>query len=171
MRAIEASKQQPFGRVLFALGIEEVGYVTGRNLAQQFRTVDALLAASPEEIEQTQGVGPKMAPLIHDQLADPQMRELIADLREQGLQFEEEGPPPGEGPLAGKTLVLTGTLPTLTREQATEMIVAAGGKVTGSVSRKTDYVVAGESAGSKLAQAERLGVAVLDEAGLRDAPR
>jgi DNA ligase (NAD+) len=109
-----------------------------------------------------------MATLIHDQLADPQMRELIADLREQGLQFEEEGPPPGEGPLAGKTLVLTGTLPTLTREEATEMIVGAGGKVTGSVSRKTDYVVAGESAGTKLANAERLGVAVLDEAGLRD---
>jgi DNA ligase (NAD+) len=168
VRAIEASKQQPFGRVLFAIGIEEVGYVTGRNLAQQFRTVDALLAANAEEIEHTQGVGPKMATLIHDQLADPQMRELIADLREQGLQFEEEGPPPGEGALAGKTLVLTGTLPTLTREEATEMIVGAGGKVTGSVSRKTDYVVAGESAGTKLANAERLGVAVLDEAGLRD---
>jgi DNA ligase (NAD+) len=109
-----------------------------------------------------------MAALIHAQLADPQMRELIADLREQGLQFEEEGPPPGEGPLAGKTLVITGTLPTLTREEATEMIVGAGGKVTGSVSRKTDYVVAGESAGSKLANAERLGVAVLNEDGLRD---
>ena len=168
VRALEASKQQPFGRVLFAIGIEEVGYVTGRNLAQQFRTIDALLAASAEEIEHTQGVGPKMAALIHAQLADPQMRELIADLREQGLRFEEEGPPPGEGPLAGKTLVLTGTLPTLTREEAAEMIVAAGGKVTGSVSRKTDYVVAGESAGSKLANAERLGVPVLNEAGLRD---
>jgi DNA ligase (NAD+) len=168
VRAIEASKQQPFGRVLFAIGIEEVGYVTGRNLAQQFRTIDALLDASAEEIEQTQGVGPKMATLIHDQLAVPQMRELIADLREQGLRFEEEGPQPGEGVLAGKTLVLTGTLPTLTREEATEMIVGAGGKVTGSVSRKTDYVVAGESAGSKLANAERLGVTVLDEAGLRD---
>jgi DNA ligase (NAD+) len=108
-----------------------------------------------------------MATLIHAQLADPQMRELIADLREQGLKFEEEGPPPGEGPLANKTLVLTGTLPTLTREEATEMIVGAGGKVTGSVSRKTDYVVAGESAGSKLANAERLGVPVLDEDGLR----
>jgi DNA ligase (NAD+) len=94
------------------------------------------------------------------------MEKLIADLRERGLQFEQEGPPPGEGPLAGKTLVLTGTLPELTREQATERIVAAGGRVTGSVSRKTDWVVAGESAGSKLAQAEKLGVAVLDEAGL-----
>ena len=109
-------------------------------------------------IEQTQGVGPKMARTIHDQLHEPQMVQLIADLREQGLSFEEEGPPPGEGPLAGKTLVLTGTLPDLTREQATEMITAAGGRVTGSVSRKTDYVVAGASAGSKLAQAERFGV-------------
>src|SRR5262249_37434164 len=111
--------------------------------------------------------GPKMAALIHEQLAEPLMRELIADLREQGLRFEEEGPPPGEGKLAGKTLVLTGTLPTLTREEATEMVVGAGGKVTGSVSRKTDYVGAGESAGSKLANAERLGVPVLDEDGLR----
>jgi DNA ligase (NAD+) len=109
-----------------------------------------------------------MAALIHAQLANPQMRELIVDLREQGLRFEEEGPPPGEGPLAGKTLVLTGTLPTLTREEATELIVAAGGKVTGSVSRKTAYVVAGESPGSKLASAERLEVPVLDEAGLRE---
>jgi DNA ligase (NAD+) len=164
--AVEASKQQPFGRALFALGIEEVGYVTGRNLAQHFRTVDALLAASPEEIQETQGVGPKMAVTIHDQLQDPLMQALIADLRSQGLKFEQEGPPPGQGPLAGKTLVLTGTLPALTREQATERIVAAGGRVTGSVSRKTDYVVAGESAGSKLVQAERLGVPVLDEAGL-----
>jgi DNA ligase (NAD+) len=164
--AVAASKQQPFGRVLTALGIEEVGGVTGRNLAQQFRTVDALLAASPEEIEATQGIGPKMARTIHDQLHDPLMEALIADLREQGLRFEQEGPPPGEGPLAGKTLVLTGTLPELTREQATERILAAGGRVTGSVSRKTDYVVAGDSPGSKLAQAERLGVAVVDEAGL-----
>ena len=168
VRAIEASKQQPFGRVLFAIGIEEVGYVTGRNLAQQFRTIDALLAAGPEEIEQTQGVGPKMAHSIHEQLADPLMRELIEDLKGQGVQFEEEGPPPGEGALAGQSLVLTGTLPTLTREEATEMIVAAGGKVTGSVSRKTAYLLAGESPGSKLANAERLGVAVLDEDGLRE---
>jgi len=165
--AIEQSKAQPFGRVLYALGIEEVGYVTGRALAQQFRSIGALLEASPEQIEQTPGVGPKMAQLIHSQLADPQMRSLIEDLRGRGLQFEEEGPPPGMGPLADQTFVLTGTLPTLTREQATEMITRAGGKVTGSVSRKTAFVVAGESPGSKLAQAERLGVNVIDEDGLR----
>jgi DNA ligase (NAD+) len=164
--AIEASKQQSFGRVLFAVGIEEVGYVTGRNLAQQFRTLDALLAADVEAIEQTQGVGPKMAQSIHDQLQDESMRSLLSALRERGLPLEEEGPPPGEGKLAGETFVLTGTLPNLTREQATEMIVAAGGKVTGSVSKKTSYLVAGESAGSKLANAERLGVPVIDEDGL-----
>jgi DNA ligase (NAD+) len=164
--AIEESKRQPFGRVLFAIGIEEIGYVTGRNIAQQFRTVDALLAASAEQIAQTPGIGPKMSEVIHAQLADPLMRSLIADLRSLGLRFEEEGPPPGEGVLAGKSLVLTGTLPGLTREQATERILAAGGRVTGSVSRKTAYVVAGESPGTKLAQAERLEVPVLDEAGL-----
>ncbi len=168
VKAIDDSKRQPFGRVLFGLGIEEVGYVIGRNLAQHFRTIEALLNASVEEIEQTQGVGPKMAAKIHDQLHDEQMGELIEELKGLGLTLQEEGPPLGEGPLAGKTFVLTGTLPELTREQAGEMIVAAGGRVTGSVSRKTDYVVAGESAGSKLAQAEKLGVLVLDEAGLRE---
>jgi DNA ligase (NAD+) len=168
VRAVEQSKQQPFGRVLFALGIEEVGYITGRNLAQHFRSIDAILAATPAQIEEAPGVGPKMARTIHDQLHDPAMLELIEDLRGQGLRFEEEGPPPGEGKLAGKAFVLTGTLPALTREQATEAIVAAGGRVTGSVSRKTDYVVAGESPGSKLVQAERLGVPVLDEDGLRE---
>jgi DNA ligase (NAD+) len=164
--AIGASKRQPFGRLLFALGIEEVGGVTGRNLAQHFRTIDALLAADPEQIERTPGVGPKMATVIGEQLQDPAMRELIEALRQRGLRLEQEGPPPGEGPLADKTMVLTGTLPELTREQATERIIAAGGRVTTSVSKKTDYLVAGESAGSKLAKAEKLGVAVLDEAGL-----
>ncbi len=166
--AIEASKRQPFGKVLFAIGIEEVGNVTGANLAQQFRSVDALLEATPEQIADTPGVGPKMSVVIAEQLADPLMRELIADLRGGGLKFEEEGPPPGEGLLSGLTLVLTGTLPDLTREEATALIQAAGGKVTGSVSKKTAYVVAGESAGTKLAKAESLGVPVLDEAGLRE---
>ena len=96
------------------------------------------------------------------------MRALIDDLREQGLQLHEEGPPPGEGHLAGKTFVLTGTLPELTREQATERILAAGGRVTSSVSKKTDYVVAGASPGTKLEKAERFGVAVLDEPALLD---
>jgi DNA ligase (NAD+) len=163
---IAESRERPFGRVLFAIGLEEVGFVTGRNLAQRFRTIDALLAAAAEEIEQTPGVGPKMARRIAEQLADEQMRALIEDLRGVGVRMEQEGPAPGAGPLAGKTFVLTGTLPDLTREQATERIEAAGGRVTSSVSKKTDYVVAGATPGTKLDKAERLGVAVLDEAGL-----
>ncbi len=166
--SIEASKERPFARVLFALGIEEVGEVTGRNLAMHFRSIDALLDASPEQIAQTPGIGDKMAQIISEQLADAAMRALIEDLRGLGLRLHEEGPPPSEGPLAGRTLVLTGTLPEWSREQATERIVAAGGRVTASVSKKTDYVVAGESPGSKLEKAERLGVPVLDEAGLRE---
>src|SRR4051795_5837474 len=164
--AIAATRERPFGIVLYAIGLEEVGYVTGRNLAQHFRSIDGLMAATPEQIAQTPGVGPKMAESIAAQLADPHMQKLVADLRAVGLRFESEGPPLGEGPLAGKTFVLTGTLPDLTREQATERITGAGGRVTSSVSKKTDYVVAGESPGSKLEKAERLGVAVLDEAGL-----
>ncbi len=168
LAAIERSKQRPFARVLFALGIEEVGEVTARNLAQRFRDVDSLLSASAEQVEQTPGIGEKMAALIVSQLHDERMRALIEDLRAIGLQLREEGAAPSEGPLADKTLVLTGTLPQWSREQATERITAAGGRVTGSVSKKTDYVVAGESPGSKLAKAQRLGVAVLDEDGLRE---
>ena len=174
LAAIEASRERAFGRVLFALGIEGVGFVTGRNLAQQFRSVDALLAATPEQIAQTPGIGPIVAQLIAEQLADEEMRAQIDDLRALGLRFEEEGPPPGEGKLREKTFVLTGTLPDLTREQATERITAEGGRVTSSVSKKTSYLVAGESPGSKLEKAERLGVQVLDEPGLlallRDGP-
>jgi DNA ligase (NAD+) len=166
IEAIAASRERPFGIVLFAIGLEEVGYVTGRNLAQHFRSIDALMDASPEQIAEVPGVGPKMAEAIHAQLAEPHMRALIEDLRSLGLRFEQEGAPPGEGPLAGKTLVLTGSLPTLTREEATERILAAGGRVTSSVSKKTDYLVAGESPGSKLEKAERLGVEVVDEPGL-----
>jgi DNA ligase (NAD+) len=163
---IAESRERPFGRVLFAIGLEEVGFVTGRNLAARFRSMEALLAASAEQILETSGVGPKMAQRIHEQLADEQMRALIADLQAVGVRMAEEGPPPGEGPLKGKTFVLTGTLPDLTREQATERIEAAGGRVTSSVSKKTDYVVAGATPGSKLEKAERLGVPVLDEPGL-----
>ena len=108
-----------------------------------------------------------MARSIRAQLDNDRMRALIDDLRGVGLCFSEEGPAPSEGPLAGKTLVLTGSLPDWSREEATERIMAAGGRVTGSVSKKTDYVVAGETPGSKLEKAERLGVAVLDENGLR----
>jgi len=166
VRSIQASKERPFGVVLFAVGIEGVGYVTGRNLAVQLRSIDALLAATPEQIAETPGIGAKVGELIHSQLADPQMREQLEDLRALGLKLSQEGPPPGQGPLRDRTFVLTGSLPDLTREEATERILAQGGKVTGSVSKKTSYVVAGASPGSKLEKAERFGVPVLDEAGL-----
>jgi DNA ligase (NAD+) len=152
--------------VLYALGLEEVGEVTARNLAAQLRSMDALLEADPDRIAETPGIGPKVATRIAEQLADQDMRDLVQDLKGLGLHLEQEGAPPGEGPLRDSTFVLTGTLPTLTREQATERIMAAGGKVTSSVSKKTSYLVAGASPGSKLEKAERLGVAVLDEEGL-----
>jgi DNA ligase (NAD+) len=164
--AIEASKQRPFYRVLYALGIESVGAVNARNLAQRFRSIDALMAASPEEIAQTPGIGPVVAEIVAEALRQDSMRTLVERLRAAGLRFEQEGAAPGQGTLAEKTFVLTGTLPSLTREEAAERILAAGGRVTSSVSRNTDYVVAGDSPGSKLEKAQRLGTPVLDEAGL-----
>jgi DNA ligase (NAD+) len=168
MGAIEDSKQQPFMRVLYAIGIPGIGYVNARAIADHFRSMDALLDASAEQVEEVPGIGPVLARTIAQTLAEERTRELIERLRGHGLKMETEAPAPGaaEGPLAGKTLVLTGTLPNLSREQAAERIEAAGGKVTGSVSRKTDYVVAGEDPGSKYTKAQELGTEILDEAGL-----
>jgi DNA ligase (NAD+) len=167
VEAIEASKGQPFHLVLYALGIPGVGFVNARNLARHLRSMDALLAASEEELTEVEGMGPIMARTVHETLSEARTRELIERLRGYGLQMEEEGPAaPAEGPLVGKTLVLTGTLPDLTRPEATRRIEAAGGKVTGSVSKKTDYVVAGADPGTKLTKAQELGVEVLDEDGL-----
>jgi DNA ligase (NAD+) len=163
LSSIEESRKQPFNRVLYALGIEGVGWVNARNLAARFGSIDALAAATPEQIAQTPGIGPILAEALSASLAEDGMRKLIEKLRAAGLQFEQEGGPVGEGPLSEKTFVLTGTLPTLTREEATEKIMRAGGRVTSSVSKKTDYVVAGDNPGSKLANAERLGVDVIGE--------
>jgi DNA ligase (NAD+) len=165
--AIDQSRDQPFERVLYALGIPGVGFVNARNLARHFRSMDDLLAASEEQLAEVEGVGPIMARTVGETLAEGRTRELIERLRGYGLQMEEEGPPPPtEGPLVGKTLVLTGTMPNLTRPEATARIEAAGGKVTGSVSKKTDYVVAGADPGSKLTKAQELGTEILDEDGL-----
>ncbi|MET0836092.1 MAG: NAD-dependent DNA ligase LigA [Thermoleophilaceae bacterium] len=167
VRAIEASKEQPFHLVLYALGLPGIGFVNARNLARHFRSMDALLAASAEEIAEVEGMGPILARTVHETLAEPRVRELIEQLREAGLQMEEEGEAPqAEGPMVGKTVVVTGTLPNLTRPEATARIEAAGGKVTGSVSKNTDYLVAGEDAGSKLTKAQELGTEILDEDGL-----
>jgi DNA ligase (NAD+) len=165
--AVQASKQQPFHRVLYALGMPGIGYVNARALGQHFRSMDALLAASADEIAEVEGMGPIRGRTVHETLAEERTRGLIERLSGHGLQMEEEGPaPPAEGPLVGKTLVLTGTLPSLSREEAAARIEAAGGKVTGSVSRKTDYVVAGEDPGSKYTKAQELGTEILDEDGL-----
>jgi DNA ligase (NAD+) len=166
--AIDGSRRRPFKRVLYALGLPGVGYVTAEALADHLGSIDALHEADPERIEEVEGVGPIMAVQIAESLADESTWSLVEKLREKGLRLEAD---PSErraegGSLEGRTLVLTGTLPELTREEAAAMIKEAGGKVVNSVSKKTDYVVAGESPGSKLAKAESLGTEVLDEAGL-----
>jgi len=168
VRSIDASKGQPFHLVLYALGIPGIGFVNARNLARHFRSMDALVDASEEELSGVEGMGEIMARTVHETLSEERTRELIGRLRGYGLQMEEEGPaPPAEGPLVGKTLVLTGTLPNLTRDDATRLIEAAGGKVTGSVSKKTDYVVAGDDpGGTKYTKAQELGIDLLDEEGL-----
>jgi len=169
LAAIEASRERPFNRVLYALGLPGVGYVTAEALADHFGSIDALRAADPEQIQEVEGVGPILAEQITESLADELTWELIEKLRDRGLNMEQKGPrrPARGGPLDGKTLVLTGTLPNLTREEATALIKRAGGKVTGSVSKKTDYVVAGEDPGTKMQNAEELETEILDEAGLR----
>jgi DNA ligase (NAD+) len=169
VEAIEASKAQPFGIVLFALGLPEVGFVTAQALAEHFGTIDALIEASEKQIQEVEGVGPIVAERLEEELSEEPTLELIQRLRDRDLRFElsEAERRTQGGPLEDKTFVLTGTLPNLTREEATQMIRRAGGKVTGSVSKSTDYVVAGDSPGSKLAKAEELGTTVLDEAGLR----
>jgi DNA ligase (NAD+) len=170
IQEIEDSKQRPFGLVLYALGLPGIGYVNAQALTEHFGTIDALLDADPEEIEGVEGIGPVLAGQVKEELSEDATQDLIRRLRERGLRFElspDERRPQG-GALEGKTFVLTGTLANLTREEATAMIRRAGGKVTGSVSKATDYVVAGDSPGSKLAKAEELGTTVLDEGGLRE---
>ncbi|MDX6634136.1 MAG: ligase [Solirubrobacterales bacterium] len=167
--AIEASKRRPFKRVLYALGLPGVGYVTAEALADYFGSIDALHEADPEAIEEVEGVGPIMAVQIAESLTDDATWALVEKLRKKGVRLEADASERRQqgGPLEGKTVVLTGTLPELTREEAAAMVKSAGGKVTSSVSKKTDYVVAGESPGSKLAKAEKFGTEILDEAGLR----
>jgi DNA ligase (NAD+) len=166
--AIAASRERPFQRVLYALGLPGVGYVTAEALAMHFGSIAELQRADPERIEEVEGVGPIMAVQIAESLADERTAELIGKLREKGLRLELDPSElrRAEGPLDDRTVVLTGTLPTLTRGEAEALVKAAGGKVTSSVSKKTDYVVAGDSPGSKLAKAEELGTEILDEDGL-----
>ena len=165
IESIERSKAQPFSRVLFGLNIPLVGWVTARALARHLGSIDRLLAASQEELQEVEGVGPDRAEAIVDWFADEENRRLVSELRELGLRFEVgEGERPSGGPLSGSTYVITGTLERRSREQAKAALEALGAKVAESVSRKTTGVIVGESPGSKLAKAVELGVEILDEA-------
>jgi DNA ligase (NAD+) len=165
--AIERSKETTLARFIYALGIRHVGEATARDLARHFGNLDALMDADEAALLEVPDVGPVLAEAIVDFLAEPHNREVIEQLRAAGVRWRDEPPQrKPAGALAGKTLVLTGTLPTLARTDAARMIEEAGGKVAGSVSKKTDYVIAGAEAGSKLDKARDLGVPILDEPAL-----
>jgi DNA ligase (NAD+) len=163
IRNIENSKRNPLPRVLSALGIRFVGERTAVFLAEYFGSMEAIESAALEQLQQAEEVGPKIAESIFQFFREPRNRELVNRLRAAGLQFTHATTRPKAGPLAGYTLVLTGSLPTLSRDEAKQLIENAGGKVSSAVSKKTSYVVAGEDAGSKLAKAQELGIRILSE--------
>jgi DNA ligase (NAD+) len=168
MEQIARSKTRDFWRLIFGLGIRHVGERGAQALASAFGTMDSLLGASKEQLQAVPDIGPVVAAAVREYLDQPQNRALIEELRVLGLKMDAPMTAvSAPGPLSGKTFVLTGTLPTLSREEATEAIQALGGKVTGSVSKRTDHVVAGADPGSKLAKAESLGLSVLDETAFR----
>lgn len=164
--AIAASKSQPLSRLLFGLGIRHVGAEAAQLLARQFGTLDAIAAASLDEIEEVHGIGRVIAQSVHDWFRDPPARRLIDKLRRHGLRFDEPRKQQVSSALKGLTVVITGTLPTLSRNEAKELIQSAGGKVTDSVSKATSLLVAGAEAGSKLDKAKALGIEIVDEAEL-----
>ena len=169
VNAIAHSKTQPWARVLYGLGIRHVGSTYAQTLTQAFPTVEQLKNASPAKIEGVHGIGPEIAQSVYQWFQVPANQALIERLREAGLQLAAEVKPnndPKSQPFSGKTFVITGTLPTLKRDEAKDLIEKAGGKVTNSVSAKTDYLVVGEDAGSKLEKAQSLGINQLDEAQL-----
>ncbi len=165
--ALEKSKHTTLARFIYALGIRNVGEATARDLADNFGKLDALMAATEEDLQLVPDVGPVVAASVSDFFAEKHNREVIKQLLAAGLHWTEGKGRRAEGLLAGKAFVLTGTLPNMTRDEAKELIETAGGKVSGSISKKTDYVVAGNDAGSKLDQARELGIAIIDEGGLQ----
>jgi len=165
LKEIAASKKLPLERVIYGLGIRFVGERTAQFLAEHFGSLDAITKATAEELEEVNEVGPRIAESIVEFFADEHNRQLVDDLRKAGLTFTGKKKERGTK-LAGKTFVLTGTLARHARDDAKKMIEDAGGRVSGSVSKKTDYVVAGADAGSKLDKARELGVPVIDEEGL-----
>ncbi len=163
---LETSKQQGLARALFGLGIRHVGEIAAQTLARHFGSIDRLMEASAEEIEAVHTIGHVMAEALHAWFAEPRNREVVEKLRAAGVKLTEERHEPAEGPFSGLTFVITGTHPTLSRTQMEEFIAGRGGRCTGSVTKKTDYLVVGEDAGSKLAKARELGVKELNEAQL-----
>jgi DNA ligase (NAD+) len=168
IRNIEESKKNPLPRVLTALGIRFVGERTAIFLAEAFGSLDLIAEAGPAELQQAEEVGPKVAESLFQFFREPRNQELVSRLRAAGLQFEYHSTRPKGGPLKGLTFVLTGTLPNLSRDEAKKLIETAGGKVASAVSKKTNYVVAGEDPGSKIDKAQELGVKVVTEEGLLD---
>ncbi len=167
LEAIGGSKTRGLARVLTGLGLRFVGELTAAILAGDFGSIDAIAAASEDELKASEGIGPEVAASVRLFFEQPANREMVERLRRAGVLMAGARRERGAGPLSGKTFVLTGTLPTLTRDDAAARIAARGGKVSGSVSAKTDFVVAGDAAGSKLAKARELGISVLDEEGFR----
>jgi DNA ligase (NAD+) len=168
LTALEKSKQTTLPRFLFGLGIRHVGEATAKDLARHFGSLDAVMDASVEQLLHVNDVGPIVAQAIRTFFEQAHNREVVEQLRACGVTWEEGAPAERAAlPLAGLTVVITGTLPTLSRDEAKELLEAAGAKVAGSVSKKTHYVVAGAEAGSKLTKAQDLGVPVLDEDSLR----
>lgn len=166
MAAIDASRRQPLSRLLFGLGIPDVGEETAKLLARRFGTIEALQDATEEEIESIHGVGPSIAASVHAWVRGAENRALVRRLMAAGVNTTEPRHAEASGALLGKKIVLTGTMPTLARSEAKELVERAGGKVTDSVSKNTDFVVAGAEAGSKLDKAKALNIAVIDEAEL-----
>jgi DNA ligase (NAD+) len=165
--SIEASKSQPFSRVLFGLNIPKIGWVLARNLARHFGSVDALIGASQEELERTEGIGPDRAELVAEWFAEDENVALVRELESLGLTMTAgDAERPVEGPLSGRQFVITGTLDGFTRDEAKSALEALGARVSDSVSKKTAGVVVGENPGSKVAKAQKAGVPVLDEAAL-----
>jgi DNA ligase (NAD+) len=165
--AIRKSRNTTLARLIYALGIRNVGESTARDLAAHFGTLEAVAQADMEALQQVPDVGPVVAESVVQFFAEPHNREVVAGLQTAGIHYEAVAPrPAAAGAVAGRSFVLTGTLPNLTRDDAKARIEAAGGRVAGSVSKKTDFVVAGADAGSKLEKAQALGVTVIDEQGL-----
>ena len=166
LAGIDAARERPLWRLLVGLSVRHVGPTAAQDVARHFRTLDAVMAATPEELAAVEGVGPVVAQALADWFADPAHRDVVERLRAGGARFADEGSDTGPRPLEGVTVVVTGTLPSYSRDGATEAVQERGGKVTGSVSKKTDFVVVGADPGaSKHEKAVKLGLPLLDDAG------